>query len=162
MSPAGRSARAQFTASALLLLQYLLGMAVNLFIVIPRRHPGAGASNYFTGVVSGLEWAIPHGPLWLAAHAALGLALVIAALWAVLAAIRSASRIASATSIVAALAIIGAGFNGASFLNYGHNFSSMIMAGLLAVALGSYLIGLYHHAGLQHVASRGIPGPGRQ
>jgi hypothetical protein len=47
------------------------------------------------------------------------------------------------TSIVGVLAIIGAGFNGASFLNYGHDFSSMIMAGLFAVALGSYLTGLY-------------------
>ena len=42
-----------------------------------------------------------------------------------------------------ALFIIGAGFNGASFLNYGNDISSMIMAGLWALALASYLTGLY-------------------
>ena len=46
-----------------------------------------------------------------------------------------------AASIVGALAIIGAGFNGASFVNYGHAFSSMIMAGLWALALACYLGG---------------------
>jgi hypothetical protein len=38
---------------------------------------------------------------------------------------------------------VGAGFNGASFLNYGHAFSSMIMAGLWAVALACYITGIY-------------------
>jgi hypothetical protein len=36
---------AQFAACMLLLIQYLLGMAVNLFVTIPRHHPGAGARN---------------------------------------------------------------------------------------------------------------------
>ena len=42
-----------------------------------------------------------------------------------------------------ALAIIGAGFNGASFLDYGHAFSSMIMAGLWALALACYITGAF-------------------
>jgi hypothetical protein len=42
-----------------------------------------------------------------------------------------------------ALAIVGAGFNGVSFLNYGHTFSSMIMAGPWALALAYYLTGVY-------------------
>jgi hypothetical protein len=42
-----------------------------------------------------------------------------------------------------ALAITGAAFNGASFLDYGQAFSSMIMAGLWALALGCYLTGLF-------------------
>jgi hypothetical protein len=46
----------------------------------PAHHPGAGASNYFAGIGSGLGWLIAHGPGWAAAHAALGLALVVAAL----------------------------------------------------------------------------------
>jgi len=63
----------------LLLIQYLLGMAVNLYVTLPGRHPGAGASNYFAGLASGLGWVIPDGPAWAAAHAAFGLALVLAA-----------------------------------------------------------------------------------
>ena len=42
-----------------------------------------------------------------------------------------------------ALCIVGAGFNGASFLNYGHDVSSLIMAMLWALALACYLTGLY-------------------
>jgi hypothetical protein len=68
-------------ACALLLVQYLLGMVVNVYVVLPVSHPGTGA------------------------------------------------------------AIIGAGFNGASFVNYGHAFSSMTMAGLWALALACYLAG---------------------
>ena len=43
--------------------------------------------------------------------------------------------------MLGALAIVGAGFNGVSFLDYGHAFSSMIMAGLWALALACYLAG---------------------
>jgi hypothetical protein len=42
---------------------------------------------------------------------------------------------------VGALAVIGAGFNGVSFVNYGQGFSSMIMAGLWALALACYVAG---------------------
>ena len=44
-------------------------------------------------------------------------------------------------TLLGALAIVGAGFNGASFLNYGHAFSSMSMAGLWALALACYITG---------------------
>ena len=130
-------------ACVLLLIQYLLGMAVNLYVTLPGRHPGAGASNYFTGAAASLGWMIPDGPAWAAAHAAFGLALVLAALASVVLTWRQASRFALWTSVLGALAIIGAAFNGVSFVNYGHAFSSMIMAALWAVALASYLAGVF-------------------
>jgi hypothetical protein len=46
-------------------------------------------------------------------------------------------------SVLGALAILGAGFNGASFVDYGQNFSSMIMAGLWALALACYIAGVF-------------------
>jgi hypothetical protein len=64
---------------------------------------------------------------------------------------RQGSRLAA--SVLGALAILGAGFNGASFLDYGHDFSSMIMAGLWALALACYL------AGVLLAARRPRPGP---
>ena len=154
----GRSDRAAlrtayFAACIVLVAQFLLGMVVNLFVTIPPHHPGAGASNYFAGVTTGMRWAVLHSPLWLTAHAVLGLVLAIAAIISVATAFRSASRAAIVTSIAGALAIIGAGFNGASFLNYGKNVSSMIMAGLFAVALCSYLTGLYLIGGATETAS---------
>ena len=77
-SPAGRLLAVNFAACLLLLIQYLLGMAVNLYVTLPGRIR-AGASNYFAGLASGLAWVIPDGPAWAAAHAAFGLALVLAA-----------------------------------------------------------------------------------
>ena len=130
-------------ACLLLLIQYLLGMAVNLYVTLPGRHPGAGASNYFGGAAASLGWMIPDGPAWAAAHAAFGLALVLAALASAVLTWQQASRFAIWTSVLGALAIVGAAFNGVSFVNYGHAFSSMIMAALWAVALASYLAGVF-------------------
>lgn len=145
-SPPGRAGRllaVNFAACLLLVIQYLLGMAVNLYVVLPARHPGAGAHNYFAGAASGVAWVIAHGSGWAAAHAALGLALVLAAFASLALTWRPGSRTARATSVLGALAIVGAGFNGTSFLNYGRDFSSMIMAGLWALALACYLTGMF-------------------
>jgi len=131
-----------FAACLLLVIQYLLGMVVNLYVVLPGRHPGAGAHSYFSGAASGLGWVMTRGPGWAAAHAAFGLALVLAALASIALTWRPGGHIGRVTSVLGALAIVGAAFNGASFLNYGHDFSSMIMAGLWALALACYLTGM--------------------
>ena len=117
-------------------------MVVNVFVVLPGRHPGAGAGDYFSGAAAGLAWVIADGPGWAAAPAAFGMALVAAAIAAVALTWRTGGTPAGrAASVTGALAIIGAGFNGVSFLDYGHGFSSMIMAGLWALALACYLTG---------------------
>jgi len=97
---------------------------------------------------------IARGPAWAAAHAALGLALVVAAIAGVVLTWGKDSRPGTALAVLGALAVIGAGFNGASFLDYGHAFSSMIMAGLWALALAAYLTG----ALLAALAGRRAPG----
>jgi hypothetical protein len=142
-APAARILAVNLVAALLLLVQYLLGMVANLYVTLPAHHPGAKASNYFAGITSGVAWVIPHGAGWVAAHAALGLALVLAALVNIVFTWRLGGRLITATAVAGALFIIGAGFNGASFLNYANDISSMIMAGLWALALASYLTGLY-------------------
>jgi hypothetical protein len=129
------------TAVLLLIVQYLLGMAVNVFVVLPGRHPGANADSYFSGAASGLGWVVSDGPAWAAAHAAFGLALVVAALGCIALTWRGSGRPARVLAVLGALAIIGAGFNGLSFVNYGQAFSSLIMAGLWALALACYVAG---------------------
>jgi FtsH-binding integral membrane protein len=141
-SPAARLLAVNFAVCLLLLIQYLLGMVVNLYVTIPGHHPGVGAQNYFAGLASGLAWVIPDGPAWAAAHAAFGLALALVASACVALTWGKSSRMATVTSVLGALAILGAGFNGMSFLNYGHDFSSMIMAGLWGLALACYVTGL--------------------
>ena len=116
-------------------------MAVNVYVVLPGRYPGSGAADYFGGAASGLDWVISHGPGWAAAHAVFGLALALAALASLGLARRQDGRLVIGLSVLGALAIVGAGFNGVSFLDYGHAFSSMIMAGLWALALACYLTG---------------------
>jgi hypothetical protein len=136
-----RQLSVNIAACICLLVQFLLGMAVNVSIVVPTHHPGANASNYFSGVASGLGWVIPSGPAWLAAHAAFGLALVLAALAAIALTWRDGRGTERVMPILGLLFILGAGFNGASFLNYGHAFSTFIMAALWALATACYVTG---------------------
>jgi hypothetical protein len=44
--------RNQFLGTLVFLtIQFLLGMAVNLFVTIPTNHPGANPPEYFGGVI---------------------------------------------------------------------------------------------------------------
>jgi membrane-associated PAP2 superfamily phosphatase len=134
----------------LLLAQFVLGMITNLYVTIPARHPGTGESNYFAAAAASVAWSIGHGEGWLAAHATLGLALVVTSFALIAAAIRSRDRMWIAASVLGACFMIGAGFNGASFLIFGKNLSSLLMSALFALSLGSYLTALFtsaHRAG---------------
>ena len=133
----------------LLLLQFLLGMAVNLFVTIPAHHPGSQASNYFVGVFQSVVWAISHGTLTLALHTVLGLLLVLSSIGVLSGAIRRRRR---GLIIVAALGLVGimaAGFNGGSFLVFGKSYSSMLMSVGFAIAVAGYAVGLSLMAALQ-------------
>jgi hypothetical protein len=138
--------RAYLSMSLLLLAQFVLGMAVNLFVTIPTHHPGAHPSDYFAGSAQSIGWAIPHGGVWLAVHVSLGLALILGGIGVLVLAVRSGSRVMVSTAVLGGAAILGAAFNGASFLDFNHDYSSMIMAALFALALGSYLVGLATNA----------------
>jgi len=131
------------SATALLLLaQMAVGMVVNLYVVVPARHPGARPGDYLGGSARSIGWAIGSGRAVLAVHAALGLELVVAALAVFgVALARRRARTAAWAGLAAAL-IVGAGFNGASFLDFGRDYSSLIMALLSLGAVGCYLLAL--------------------
>lgn len=142
--PSTRSLTAQAAAlCGLLIVQFFVGMITNLYITIPASHPGTGTNNFFAGASAALGWAVASGPAWLAVHAALGMALAAASLAFIVNAARSRDRMWIWLSVVGSLLLIGAGFNGASFLLFNHNFSSLIMSGLFALSLGSYLAGIF-------------------
>lgn len=127
-----------------LLLQFLVGIATNLFVVITRHHPGANPSEYFSGTAESVTWAVLHGPVLLQVHAVLGLLLVVAAAVIFVEAVRgSTPRSLKIWTGVGAFAILFAGFNGGSFLNYNEDFSSMIMAAFFAIAVGAYAAALF-------------------
>ncbi len=56
---------------------------------------------------------------------------------------RTGIRAHTVLSAVGAFAIVGAGFNGASLVNYGADLSSPLMAALWAIALTSYVVALF-------------------
>ena len=126
-----------------LIVQFLLGMATNLFVDIPTNHPGARPPEYFSGVVQSVTWAILHGNVLLQLHAVLGLILLIGSVSVFARALRRGNRATKIATGAGAFAILGAGFNGGSFLNYNEDFSSMIMASFFASALAAYAASLY-------------------
>jgi len=130
-------------ALVMLIAQFLIGMAVNLFVKIPDQHPGANPPEYFSGVEQSVTWAILHGNLLLAIHAGFGLLLVIAAVGTLVQAIGNRRRGIVVSSVIGFIGVLGAGFNGGSFLNYHLDISSMLMAAGFAIAIVSYSVGLY-------------------
>ena len=138
-----RMAWATLIMIAALLAQFVLGMATNLFVTIPAHHPGASPKNYFVGSGHSVGWAITSGLLPLAAHVVLGIVLVVAGFALIALAASSGQRGVLIASILGALFVLGAAFNGASFLNFNDDLSSMIMAGLFAAALACYVVVLF-------------------
>ncbi len=60
----------------ILLIQFVLGMWINLFITIPQNHSGVDATNFVVGLFQSAVWAISHGGLVVAIHVVLGLTVV--------------------------------------------------------------------------------------
>jgi hypothetical protein len=81
-----------------------------------------------------------RAPAILAAHAALGLFLVLAAAIVLALAIGTRRRATMISAVLGVVFIIGAGFNGASFLDFSDNISSLIMSLLFALATLAYVV----------------------
>lgn len=131
------------TALLLLAIQFLVGMLVNLFVVVPAAHPGTNAPNYFVGVAQGVAWALGNTVAALRLHVIVGLLLFLDALALIALAIASRRRAWIVSSLLGLLGIMAAGFNGASFMNYGHDFSSLFMSIGFLTAVIAYALGFY-------------------
>jgi hypothetical protein len=126
-----------------ILAQTGIGMVVNLYATIPAHHPGARPSSYFAGSARSIVWAISHGAAALAIHATLGLVVVVLAITIALSALSGANRALKIWLILAAGLVIGAGFNGASFLDFNRNTSSLLMALLALGSVACYSVALF-------------------
>jgi cytochrome bd-type quinol oxidase subunit 2 len=113
---------ASMGALTMLVIQYVLGVAVNLYI-----NPAKG----------GAAQAFNNGPL-LALHAVVGILLVLAALDLLVRAIIARHQPVITASAVGLLAILGAAFNGFAFLKTHANGSSLGMAIAAGVAILCY------------------------
>jgi hypothetical protein len=113
-----------------LIVQFALGIGVNLYVTLPAAgHPGH--SSFFG-----------NGPL-LAIHAALGMFLILAAIFVLVRAIMARNVTLIVTSAAGLVAILLAAFFGSAFTSKLTNGYSLGMATATAVALACYAIGLY-------------------
>ncbi|MBS2962252.1 hypothetical protein KGA66_04290 [Actinocrinis puniceicyclus] len=131
-----RLRRASLGALFALLVEYGLGMGVNLFVNVPDADKGKG-----TGAAFGK--AMSNGPAALAAHAGIGILLILNVIVVFVLALRSRQRAATVSSLVALLCVLGAAFSGAAFVDKGANGSSMTMAVLTGVAMACYAVNLF-------------------
>src|SRR5437588_6530142 len=100
----------------LLATQFLVGMLVNFFVQVPTNHPGAFPSNYFVGVAQGVVWALFNAQWQLLIHVVVGLLLFVLSIVLLVLAIISRHGRWITVSVLGFIGIVGAGFNGASFM----------------------------------------------
>ncbi len=141
-SPATRQARRvsglrknSAAISVMLLVQYGLGMGVNLYARVPAADQGAG-------VIAALGRALTSQPVVLAVHAVLGLLMLVAGGTVLTRAILARQPRAIAASAAGLAAIVAAAASGAGFVSNGRVGASMAMAILTGVALLCYLANL--------------------
>jgi hypothetical protein len=128
--------RASLGTSIGLLIQYGLGMWVNVYVTVPARDHGGG-------LMAGIGRAFSNGPAALAAHAGLGLLIVLGSVVLVIRAAQSRHRAAVVTSAISLLAVAGAAAGGAAFVNTAAAGASLSMALLTGVALLCQVVNLY-------------------
>jgi hypothetical protein len=126
-----------FGALAMLILQFAIGMVVNLYVTVPAGDEGSG---FFAAIGKSLS----QGPAALATHATLGLLLVLAAIALLARAVQVRHTPTIVLSSAGLLAIIAAAVNGARFVSDGGaNNASLAMALATAVAMLCYAACLF-------------------
>lgn len=145
--------RASLGMMMALLVQFALGMVVNLYATVPARDHGGG-------VLTAIGRALANGPAALAIHAGLGLLILLGTISLLVRSVLSRRGPLIWLSAVTLLAVLGAASSGAAFVNSGNNGASLGMALLTGVALAClavilYLTGAGSHAG----RARAVPGP---
>ena len=119
----------------MLLVQYGLGMGVNLYAEVP-------AADHGTGLAAAVGRALTSQPAVLATHTAVGVLMLVAGTNVLVRAIRARHRGAIAASAAGLAAVIAAAFAGAAFVSSDQAGASMAMAVLTGMALLCYLANL--------------------
>jgi heme A synthase len=127
-----RLRHASFGLVILLVIQYILGLANNLYGTTPTA----------TRDIS--EFSSPL----LAVHVINGTLLILAAIWLVVAAVRARIRLAIITSGIGLLSVLAAFYGGESFIHKGGASGySMLMGVMMAVALLCYVVNVWAFGG---------------
>jgi len=136
--------QANLAVLIVLIVQFALGMGVNLYVTLPAAgHPGH-ASWFGNGA-------------WLALHAALGMFLILAAIFVLVRAIMARNGAIIVTSAAGLVAILLAAFFGSGFTDKLTDGYSLGMALAFAAALACYTIGLFAAPAGKAVGDAGAP-----
>lgn len=125
-----------FAALVMLLIEFGLGITVNLYANIPGADHGKGLFSAFGA-------AVAHGPISLTLHALLGTLLLISSVTAFFRALPVGRTVFIASTGVAFIAILVAWMSGAKFVGSMTNSASLTMALAAGVAVLSYAIVLF-------------------
>jgi ACR3 family arsenite efflux pump ArsB len=136
--------QANLAVLILLIVQFALGMGVNLYVTLPAAgHPGH-ASWFGNGAL-------------LALHAALGMLLILGAIFVLVRAIMARNATLIVTSAAGLVAILLAAFFGSGFTDKLTDGYSIGMALAFAAALACYAIGLFAAPTGKAVGDAGVP-----
>jgi hypothetical protein len=166
-APQGLDRRGQLALSHLqfmvfLLIQFGLGMGINLFVTIPQQHAGAGASNFVIGYFESVVWGIVHGGLLVATHVVLGLLIVLSAINTIVRPAKAGLRGTAWASAAGTVCVLVAAINGAAFLTYHQDLNSLLMALGFGSAMLCYIVSLYlvsRPSGTAAASMSGTPAP---
>ena len=122
-----------FGALVMLIIQFAIGMVVNLYGTVPNADKGSG-------FLTAIGRAFSNGPAVLAIHAALGLLILLAAAALLVRAILARLRAVIGLSAVGLLAVLAAAAGGASFVGNGLASASLTMALATAAAMLCYAV----------------------
>lgn len=123
---------------SLLGIQFVLGMVLNLFVQLPKTHPGITGS-YISRALHGFIWALTNGAgVILLLHVVVAVGLLLGSLTLVIRTLITKDRSWIRVSIIGALGVLAALTNGLAFLGYNNDVNSFVMALGFMVAATSY------------------------
>jgi hypothetical protein len=125
-----------FAAIVLLLAEFGLGVAVNLYVTLPPKVSGGSLSSAFRESVTG-------GPVVLALHAVLGTLLLLTGISALVRAVVLRQRWTIAVTAIAFLSIISAWLSGSKFVAGRDVATSLSMALATALTIACYAFILF-------------------
>ena len=127
-----RLRRGSMAVLVLIVVEYAIGMYVNLYVTVPKADHG-----------SSLGTEISNGPAVLSLHAVVGLLLGLGALGVLVQSIMARHWVVVGVSAVGLLSLAFASVAGTGFTSTGDNSASMAMSVLTGVALLCYAANLY-------------------
>lgn len=125
-----------FAAIVTLLIEFGLGIGVNLFVTLPSTGSGKSISSAFRESLTG-------GPVILTLHAVLGTLLLLTGISALVRAIILRRRWTIGVATIAFLSIVVAWISGSTFVAGGSAASSLSMALATAVTILCYALLLF-------------------